>query len=140
MLLRVVINKRGGAVESLRTRFLLMYWQCIPLALKSSAMEIPHNQCLVESQEEEVKLVVANCLPFVVASPTEKHQRAVDLMSACLKTAVLSNQEEAWQMESHATSIASSKAKLELSQADLQRFVDCLLRPDKVSGLIKVPS
>ena len=85
-----------------------------------------------------MKLSVANCLPFLVASPSDKQQRATDLLAACQKAAVVSQQEEVWQMGSHAPHAMSPRAKLELSLADLQRFMDCLLRPDKASGAIKV--
>ena len=91
-----------------------------------------------ESQEEEVKLSVANCLSLLVASPIDKHQKATDLAAACLKTAKISRHEETWLFKSHGPAPINPRAKLELSQADLQRFIDCLLRPDKVPGAVKV--
>ena len=95
---------------------------------------------VTESQEEEVKLSVASCLPFLVATPSEKQQRAADLVAACQETAVISQQEEVWRIESCGPQAPSTRAKQELGLADLQRFIDCLLRPDKIAGPVKVSS
>ena len=85
-----------------------------------------------------MKLSVASSLPFLVVGPNRKHQRAIDLFTVCQRTSAPDQQDEAWHGKLQLPAPANAKAKPELSQADLQKFVDCLLRPEEISGHVKV--